>query len=171
MVALVGICLSTFVVEVKAETPVVPEISVKPMQLNGSRFVTLCFMIRTTPWEVSRDVKLHPRDEVDWHTLESVRDLRESFAKNNPDGRLTWGFTLNALEDQRKNYCEIREYVVECQKRYGDEISYFPGYFPAMYLPRERINREMSEAIQIISNMVGHGYRPKCIMGGIPFCR
>ncbi|WP_370862159.1 DUF3863 domain-containing protein [Parabacteroides faecis] len=166
LVALVGICLSTFVVEVKAETPVVPEISVKPMQLNGSRFVTLCFMIRTTPWEVSRDVKLHPRDEVDWHTLESVRDLRESFAKNNPDGRLTWGFTLNALEDQRKNYCEIREYVVECQKRYGDEISYFPGYFPAMYLPRERINREMSEAIQIISNMVGHGYRPKCIMGG-----
>ena len=28
-------------------------------------------------WEVSRDVKLHPRDEVDWHTLEGVRALRE----------------------------------------------------------------------------------------------
>ena len=46
-------------------------------------FVTLCIMIRTTPWEVSRDVKLHPRDEVDWHTLEGVRALREAFATNN----------------------------------------------------------------------------------------
>lgn len=137
-----------------------------PIELNGNRFVTLCLMIRTTPWEVSRDVKLHPRDEVDWHTLEGVRALRDAFAKNNPNGRLTWGFTLNALEDQRKNYKEIRDYVVECQKKYGDEVSYFPGYFPAMYLPRERINKEMSEAIRTISNMVGNNYRPQAIMGG-----
>lgn len=75
--------------------------------LKGNRFVTLCIMIRTTPWEVSRDVKLHPRDEGDWHTLDGVRSLREAFAKNNPDGRLTWGFTMNALEDQRENYKQI----------------------------------------------------------------
>lgn len=137
-----------------------------PLTLKGNRFVTFCIMIRTTPWEVSRDVKLHPRDEASWHTLDGVRSLREAFAKNNPDGRLTWGFTLNALEDQRQNYREIREYVVECQKKYHDEISYFPGYFPAMYLPRERINREMSEAIQIISKLAGNGYRPQSIIGG-----
>jgi hypothetical protein len=130
------------------------------------RFVTLCIMIRTTPWEVSRDVKLHPRDESSWHTLAGVRALREAFAKNNPQGRLTWGFTMNALEDKRENYQQIRDYVVACQKQYGDEVSYFPGYFPAMYLPRERVNREMSEAIQLISQMVGNGYRPQCIMGG-----
>lgn len=35
-----------------------------------------------------------------------------------------------------------------------------------MYLPRERVNREMSEAIEIISKMVGNGYRPQSIMGG-----
>ncbi len=63
----------------------------------GNRFVTLCIMIRTTPWEVPSDVKLHPREEYDLHTLEVVRDMRETFSKNNPDGRLTWGFTLNAL--------------------------------------------------------------------------
>lgn len=137
-----------------------------PLHLKGGRFVTLCIMIRTTPWEVSRDVKLHPREEGNWHTLEAVKALRHAFAKNNPDGRLTWGFTLNALEDQRQNYKEIREYVAECQRKYGDEVSYFPGYFPAMYLPRERINREMSEAINLISEMVGGGYRPQCIMGG-----
>ena len=135
-------------------------------KLIGGRFVTLCIMIRTTPWEVSRDVKLHPREEYNFHTLQVVRDLRETFAKNNPDGRLTWGFTLNALEDKRDHYSDIRKYTVECHEKYGDEISYFPGYFPAMYLPRERVNREMSEAIEIISGFVGGGYRPKSIMGG-----
>lgn len=134
--------------------------------LYGNRFVTFCIMIRTTPWEVSRDVKLHPRDESTWHTLDGVRSLREAFARSNPDGRLTWGFTLNALEDKRRNYCQIRDYVVECQKKFGDEVSYFPGYFPAMYLPRERVNREMTEAIEIISHFVGNGYRPQAIMGG-----
>jgi len=91
---------------------------------------------------------------------------REAFAKNNPDGRLTWGFTLNALKDKRKNYQEIRDDVVQCQHHYKDEVSYFPGYFPAMYLPRERINREMSEAIQIITDFVGNDDRPEAIMGG-----
>jgi hypothetical protein len=134
--------------------------------LHGGRLVTLCIMIRTSPWEVSRDVKLHPRDESTWHTLEGVRALRQAFATGNPDGRLTWGFTLNALEDKRLNYEQIRAYAVECHHRFGDEISYFPGYFPAMYLPRERINREMTEAIQTITTLVGDGYRPSCIMGG-----
>ncbi|SHM13454.1 DUF3863 domain-containing protein [Mucilaginibacter sp. OK098] len=138
----------------------------EPVSLNGNRFVTFCIMIRTTPWEVSRDIKLHPRDESAWHTLDGVRWMREAFAKNNPDGRLTWGFTLNALEDKRKNYVEIRNYAAECQRKYGDEVSYFPGYFPAMYLPRERINREMTEAIETITDFVGNGYRPQAIMGG-----
>ena len=152
--------------QLRAADPVVAPVNMEPLTIEGNRFVTLCIMIRTTPWEVSRDVKLHPRDEVDWHTLEGVRALREAFATNNPNGRLTWGFTMNALEDGRKNYREIRDYVVECQKKYGDEVTYFPGYFPAMYLPRERVNREMSEAIEIISKMVGNGYRPQSIMGG-----
>jgi len=134
--------------------------------VHNGRFVTLCIMIRTSPWEVSRDVKLHPRDESTWHTLVGVRALREAFATGNEHGRLTWGFTLNALEDQRDNYRSIRAYAVECHHRFGDEISYFPGYFPAMYLPRERVNREMTEALQIITSFVGDGYRPDCVMGG-----
>lgn len=134
--------------------------------LTGGRFVTFCIMIRTTPWEVSRDVKLLPRDESKWHTLEGVRAMREAFAQNNPKGRLTWGFTMNALEDKRKNYQEIRDYAALCQAEYGDEVTYFPGYFPAMYLPRERINREMSEALRTISQFVGNGYRPQSVIGG-----
>ena len=135
-------------------------------RLKGGRFVTFCIMIRTTPWEVSRDVKLMARDESTWHTLDGVRAMREAFRQGDPEGRLTWGFTLNAMEDKRKNYAEIRAYAVECHERYGDEVSYFPGYFPAMYLPRARVNREMTEAIEIITGFVGKGYRPQCIMGG-----
>lgn len=43
---------------------------VAPFAIKGNRFVTLCIMIRTTPWEVSRDVKLHTRDEAKWHQLQ-----------------------------------------------------------------------------------------------------
>lgn len=137
-----------------------------PMRLEGGRYLSYCLMIRTTPWEVSRDVKLKPRDECAWHTLESVKAIRETFAEGNPGARLTWGFTLNALEDPRENYEQIRRYAAWCHREYGDEVSYFPGYFPAMYLPRERINKELSEALRIIEKMVGDGYRPQCIMGG-----
>lgn len=147
-------------------TPSVFQNSGGPLSLMGSRFVTMCIMIRTTPWEVSRDVKLHPRDEYNGHTPEGVRAMREAFAFNNPNGRLTWGFTLNALEDQRDHYKDIRKYVVECYHKYGDEITYFPGYFPAMYLPRERVNKEMTEALQIITGFVGNSYRPQSVMGG-----
>ena len=75
-------------------------------------------MIRTTPWEVSRDVKLMARDESSWHSLDGVRSMREAFARHNPEGRLTWGFTLNALEDKRRNYQQIRDYAVECHQRF-----------------------------------------------------
>lgn len=139
----------------------------EPLELLGNRYVTLCIMIRTTPWEVSRDVKLHPRDEGgEWHDPAAIKRMRETYQKNNPGARLTWGFTLNAIEDQRENFRQIREYAAWCHWNYGDEVSYFPGYFPAMYLPRERVNREMSEAIKEISEFVGKGYRPQCIMGG-----
>lgn len=141
-----------------------PFVSVQP--LMGGRFVTLCIMIRTTPWEVSRDVKLLDIDESEIHTLEVVRSLREAFAKNNPNGRLTWGFTLNALEDKRENYADIRKYAAKCQAMFGDEVTYFPGYFPGMYLPRQRVNKEITQALKNITNFVGGGYRPKCIIGG-----
>lgn len=138
--------------QLRAADPVVVPANMEPLTIEGNRFVTLCIMIRTTPWEVSRDVKLHPRDEVDWHTLEGVRALREAFATNNPNGRLTWGFTMNALEDGRKNYREIRDYVVECQKKYGDEVTYFPGYFHGLKL---QLKDRKGEIIDEVSSYFG----------------
>ena len=62
--------------------------SVDPMPLMGNRFVTLCIIIRTSLREGSRDVKLINRDESFARTLEVVRNMRDAFAKNNPNGRL-----------------------------------------------------------------------------------
>ena len=135
-------------------------------RLIGNRFLTLSISIRVFTWEVSRDVIPMNQDEYDIHTPEAVRKLREAYRAGSPDGRLTWSLTLNALEDQRPHYREIRDYVVRCQREYGDEVTYFPSYFAAQYLPRERINREMSEALEIVSKMVGGGYRPQSLIMG-----
>lgn len=137
-----------------------------PLELMGNRFLTLSIVIRTTCVEVSRDVKPIKTDEYEIHNLKRVRALREAFRDGCPDGRLTWQISLNALEDQRPNFREVRDYLVEYVKTYGDEITYGPCYFAPMYLPRDRVNREMSEALGLISEMVGGGYRPKSLMGG-----
>ena len=108
--------------------------------LLGHRFATLCILIRTTPWEVPRDVKLLARDESAWHTLERVHPCGMLFPALTPKDASREA-SLNALEDQRRNYQQIRDYAVACQQKFGDEVSYFPAYFPAMYLPRERVNR------------------------------
>ena len=89
--------------QLRAADPVVVPANTEPLTIEGNRFVTLCIMIRTTPWEVSGMSSCIP-----WMSglayLEGVRALWEAFATNNPNGRLTWGFTMNALEDGRKNY-------------------------------------------------------------------
>ena len=68
----------------RGQLAALPQIgAIRVNKVRGERFVTLCIMIRTTPWEVSRDVKLLDRDESAWHTLEGVRALREAFATSN----------------------------------------------------------------------------------------
>ena len=42
--------------QLRAADPVVVPANTEPLTIEGNRFVTLCIMIRTTPWEVSRDV-------------------------------------------------------------------------------------------------------------------
>ncbi len=65
--------------------------------LTGKRFVTLCIPIHTSTWELSGDFEVPHRLEYEHHTLENTKLLRESFAKNNPDGRLTWAYSLKAF--------------------------------------------------------------------------
>lgn len=49
----------------------------------------------------------------------------------------------------------------------GDEITFIPGgYFANMYNTREQVNKDLHEGLQMVSEMVGDGYRPLSVIAG-----
>ena len=134
--------------------------------LMGNRFFTLCSFIRVNQIEVSRDVSVGT-DESNAHTPEAARLFRETIDKNMPGARITWAFSWLALKDQRENYVELRKLIVTYHHKYGDEITFLPGgFFANMYNSREQVNRDLHEGLQMVSEMVGGGYRPLSIIAG-----
>lgn len=154
-------------VSAKSSRPVDPPAAISSgRSFLGKRYLTFVTVIRVNQIEVARDRNLGV-DEAKLHTVQAVRSLRKNFAKAFPGGRMTWAFSWLALHDQRKNYQAIRKQVVEYHQQYGDEITFIPGaYFAPMYNSREQINKDLHEALQLVSQMVGGGYRPKCVIAG-----
>ena len=135
-------------------------------KLKGSRFFTFNTVVRVNQIEVSRD-RNAGEDEGTLHTLASVRKMRDCFEQGFPGGRMTWAFSWLALQDQRPNYQAIRKQVVEYHHTYGDEITFIPGgYFAPMYNRREQVNRDLHDALKLVSEMVGNGYRPRSVVAG-----
>jgi hypothetical protein len=135
-------------------------------ELKGNRFVTFNTVVRVNQIEVSRD-RNEGVDEGNIHTLGSVRLLRESFKRGFPGGRMTWAFSWLALQDSRPNYQDIRKQVREYHQRYGDEITFIPGgYFAPMHNSRDHVNRDLHDALRMVSDMVGGGYRPRSVVAG-----
>ncbi len=135
-------------------------------QLMGNRFLTLATVVRVNQIETSRN-KTHGVDESGIHGPEEARTFRETVEKGWPGARITWAFSWLALKDQRKNYKDLRELVVSYHKMYGDEITFLPGgYFANMYNTREQVNKDLHEGLQMVSEMVGNGYRPKAVIAG-----
>lgn len=138
----------------------------QPQPLLGKRVLTFVTVIRVNQIEVSRDRNVG-EDEGNLHSLEGVRSLRENFGKAFPGGRMTWAFSWLALQDQRENYKAIRNQVVEYHRQFGDEITFIPGaYFAPMYNSREQVNQDLHDALKLVSEMVGGGYRPQCVIAG-----
>jgi len=80
---------------------------------------------------------------------------------------MTWAISWLALRDQRKEYQEARRLLAEYHHRYGDEITFIPGgYFAPMYDTREHNRATIHEALRLVTNMVGGGYRPECLVAG-----
>ena len=135
-------------------------------KVKGGRFLTLNTVIRVNQIEAARDVN-KGSDEVGDHTPETVAAFRDAVTKGFPGARMTWAFSWLALHDERANYAAIRKQVVGYHRTYGDEITFIPGgYFAPMYSPRVQVNKDIKEALQIIRDMVGDGYKPKSIVGG-----
>jgi hypothetical protein len=136
------------------------------LQLSGNRFFTFNTVVRVRQIEVSRDVAEGP-DESTIHSPEEARAFREAVEKGWPGAKITWAFSWLALKDQRTNYRDLKQQVVLYHKKYGDEITFIPGaYFANMYNTREQVNRDLHEGLQMVSAMVGGGYRPKSVIAG-----
>ena len=134
--------------------------------VRGKRVININTVIRVNQIEVSRTAN-RGLDEARKHTVEAVERFRKAVADAIPEAKVTWSFSWRALHDQRQNYVDIRKRVVEYHRQYGDEITFIPGaYFAPMYNPRAQTNRDIHDALGIISRMVGGGYRPRGIVAG-----
>jgi hypothetical protein len=138
----------------------------KGLKLMGNRFFTLSTVVRVNQIEISRD-ETDGTDESSVHSPEEARTFREAIEKSWPGARITWSFSWLALKDQRPNYLDLKKLVVSYHEKYGDEITVLPGgYFANMYNSREQVNRDLHEGLQMVSEMVGGGYRPQSVIAG-----
>ena len=136
------------------------------LKLLGNRFLTLSTLVRVRQIETSR-AEAHGPDESSVHTPAEARAFREAVEKGWPGARITWAFSWLALKDQRPNYLELKKLVVSYHEKYGDEITFVPGgYFANMYNTREQVNRDLHDGLQMVSEMVGGGYRPQSVIAG-----
>lgn len=154
---LFSVCLINFAQEQR--TPV-------PTQLMGHRFLTFNTIVRVNQIEVGRD-RNEGFDERDLNTPERMITFRENIEKAFPGARITWGFTWQALHDTSANYTKMRQLVVEYHHKFGDELTFAPGgYFANAYNTIEQINKDLHDALNRITEIVGNGYRPKSIIAG-----
>ena len=136
-----------------------------PSSMRG-RFLTHVSIVRVNQIEVTPNHSIG-EDESGDNTPDHIRSRREAFARGCPNGRMTWGISWLALTDTRKEFQEARRLLASYHDRYGDEITFIPGgYFAPMYDTREHIQQTIHKALGMISNMVGGGYRPECIVAG-----
>lgn len=130
------------------------------------RFLTHVSVVRVNQIEVTPDRNLG-KDEAPLNSPAHIRTRREAFASGCPEGKMTWAVSWLALNDTRKEYVEARRLLASYHDRYGDEITFIPGgYFAPMYNSREQIRTTIHKALQLVTKMVGGGYRPQCLVAG-----
>ena len=135
-------------------------------RLLGNRFLTFATVVRVRQIETGRKECYGP-DESSIHTPAEARAFREAIQLGWTGARITWAFSWLALKDERPTYRDLKALIVEYHKDYGDEITFLPGgYFANMYNPREQVNRDLHDGIQMVSDMVGDGYRPQAVIAG-----
>jgi hypothetical protein len=144
----------------------VQSVQTPPSGLLGNRFFTFNSVVRVNQIETSRDVT-NGEDESSIHSPQEAQAFRQAVEKGWPGARITWAFSWLALKDERPNYRDLKKLVVSYHKEYGDEITFIPGgYFANMYNTRAQVNRDLHDGLQMVSDMVGNGYRPQCVIAG-----
>jgi hypothetical protein len=130
------------------------------------RFLTHISVVRVNQIEVTRTRNLG-QDESALNSPAHIRSRREAFARGCPDGRMTWAVSWLALIDTRQAYQEARRLLASYRDRCGDEITFIPGgYFAPMYNSRDEIRATIRDALRLVTQMVGGGYRPQSLVAG-----
>ena len=148
----------------------IPALASSPLSLNTDplqgRFLTHISVVRVNQIEVSPTRSIG-QDESALNSPQHIRSRREAFARGCPNGKMTWAISWLALNDTRAEYQQARRLLASYHDRYGDEITFIPGgYFAPMYNTREQIRLTIHNALQLVSNMVGNGYRPQALIAG-----
>lgn len=134
--------------------------------LLQGRFLTHVSVVRVNQIEVTPTRSIG-EDEAADNSPARIRSRREAFERGCPGGRMTWAISWLALHDNRPEYKEARRLLASFHDRFGDEITFFPGgYFAPMFDTREHIRETIHKALQSITEMVGNGYRPQCVVAG-----
>src|SRR5579863_8506425 len=136
-----------------------------PAPLRG-HFLTHVSIVRVNQIEVTPTRNIG-EDEASDNRPERIQSRRDAFARGCPNGTMTWAISWLALRDQRPEYQQARKLLASFHDRYGDEITFIPGgYFAPMYNTREEIRRTINDALKLIGDMVGSGYRPQSLIAG-----
>ncbi len=148
----------------------IPAFASSPFPLNTDplrgRFLTHISVVRVNQIEVSPTRSIG-QDESALNTPQHIHAHREAFARGCPNGTMTWAISWLALNDTRAEYIQARRLLASYHDRYGDEITFIPGgYFAPMYNTREQIRTTIHNALKLVSNMVGNGYRPQSLIAG-----
>ena len=143
-----------------------PAVIAQPLPPFRGRYLTHVSVVRVNQIEVTPDRSIG-LDESPDNSPARLRSRREAFARGCPQGSMTWAISWLALKDTRKEYQEARKLLASFHDRYGDEITFIPGgYFAPMYDTREHNRQTIHKALEMISAMVGNGYRPQCLVAG-----
>jgi hypothetical protein len=137
----------------------------QPAGLRG-RFITHVSIVRVNQIEVTPTRSIG-EDEAPDNRPERIRSRRDAFARGCPGGSMTWAISWLALKDDRQQYKDARRLLASYHDKYGDEITFIPGgYFAPMYNTRQQTRQTIHDSLQMISEIVGGGYRPQSLVAG-----
>jgi thioredoxin-related protein len=153
----------TFVPD-KTYTSAPPKFSPEPLKGCYLNFMTA---VRVHAWENTRARSHGTYMEQNQHTSAIALKMRKSLADAFPGARMTWAWSWQALINKDSNYVELRKLMAQFVKEYGDEITFWPGvYFEDKFNTTEQARKDLHEGLELVSQMVGNGYRPKSVVAG-----
>ena len=141
-----------------------PKVSAEPMK---GRYINFMTAVRIQSWENTRSRGHGANMERERHTPEIALKMRKSLAEAFPGARITWAWSWGALTDKEQNYVDLRKLMAQFVKEYGDEMTFWPGVdFANKFNTQEQCKKDLHEALELVSHMVGNGYRPKSVVAG-----